>query len=818
MTARDLFNTVGWNKMSAVGESRKGSTSPSTDTKPIPFRLRIQLLNLSQKLRNEDNQRDTELDVMKSFFRNRMPAEQYNNITKGYELFAYLEENHLISEDNLQALELPLGECGRGGTLERLLREGESESVGCPLRGGVMADLEVYSPTDTSKVEEPYRQCLARVGNSIATSDGSLAELVYLCPELPLSYLDSKKVSNAHELFRHLEQKGLISCWKLSYLYCRLWVLQRKDLCKEVEQYVDKARMRKPHIPTLAERTSQDFVRSYSYPEGVQPKSNLLKASQVDSLPASLPRLKRQDSITQQDNTGPCVGMDREGTEGQGGGRDADVESTDGPLVRYPPDDPHAIPCPEIDKPVVQQSRVVDVTQNTDQPRHRTGTSSEHKRHLLHTRLPDAPGATPDIAFLNKKVYKWLQWSLLWNVTYGFLCALIALVAVMMVVKLLLELSICDCGTAVLNLVGRGVTHLVVPTITIHIMVQIAEDPDVGKMRILYTSREAELVFEAVIEKLSSHKELEQLTKISSVTEKVNNLLNSKLSSIMVASLLQSTIFFAELAYIGAANFPHFEGLASHVAAVCRLVLIFGAFFIHLVTGVAVCLYLFEMRLREYLARVVDEAHKKQLKSVEQDAKEARKIILKRWSTFQTVMTFLSLTHILLLMYSIWSATPFRCYGDSVTFNEEELKQVPLSWILWIMISLLCHAGVYNCFGFTTGRVIAVFLQLFSMLLCLMDKTSPKWGLMIQIANVVYPCASLFWIHVLACRSIYVKATLSHSRENCKHKHCILLVYNLLTHVRFLFHAIIAVVIFFVVPIAVYREHTLLTKGVHPVR
>ena len=101
------------------------------------------------------------------------------------------------------------------------------------------------------------------------------------------------------------------------------------------------------------------------------------------------------------------------------------------------------------------------------------------------------------------------------------------------------------------------------------------------------------------------------------------------------------------------------------------------------------------------------------------------------------------------MVYSIWSSTPFRCYGDSVTFNEMELRQVPMSWLLWVIISLLCHTCVYNYYSFTAGRITAVTLQVFSLSLCLLDHTNPKWGLMIQITNVVYPCATLFWICVV---------------------------------------------------------------------
>ena len=101
------------------------------------------------------------------------------------------------------------------------------------------------------------------------------------------------------------------------------------------------------------------------------------------------------------------------------------------------------------------------------------------------------------------------------------------------------------------------------------------------------------------------------------------------------------------------------------------------------------------------------------------------------------------------MVYSIWSSTPFRCYGDSVTFNEMELRQVPMSWLLWVIISLLCHTCVYNYYSFTAGRITAVTLQVFSLSLYLLYHTNPKWSLMIQITNVVYPCTSLFWICVV---------------------------------------------------------------------
>ena len=784
------------------------------------FRLRVQLLGLSHKLKDEDKQEDTELDVIKSFFRNRMPAERYKKITKGYQLFAYLEDKQVISEDNLQALEAPLEACGRSGTLEGLLRGvgGETIAGGCPLRSGVLAnlDMEVYSATDTSKVDGLYRQCLCRVGNGIATSDGSLAELVYLCPELPLNFMTSKTVCSAHELFHHLEQKGLICCWKLSYLYCRLSVLERKDLCKEVEQYADKARRLMPRITSPAQKKrSEHYVRAHSNPEQGEGSMPTLMKTKVSSLPPALLRLSRQgnvqqqESFTERDGAAQCAETTTQGSEDEGR-RGVDSEVTDGPLIDHKPNN---------DKPVVHPGGGIDVTQDRSGLQQRNKMLREGERNSSHTRSPDASSYTaPDITFLNHRVYRCLRSVLLWNVPYGILCAVIVLVAVMMVIKFLVELSVCGCGTAVLNLLGRGMTHVCLPTIILHIMVRIAEDNRMSNMRMLSCSRESESVLEAVIQKLSSCKELEHLRGMSSVAERVNYVLNSKLSLIMSAALLQSMVMLTQVMYLGAANYPHFMGIASHVAAVCRAVMVVGAFFIHLVTGIAICLYLFEMRVREYLAHIVHMAREKEVDTVEQTAEEAREIILQRWRTFQTVMTFLSVVHTLLLVYSIWSSTPFRCCGDSVTFNEMELRQVPMSWLLWVIISLLCHTCVYNYYSFTAGRITAVTLQVFSLSLCLLDHTSPKWGLMIQITNVVYPCASLFWICVLACRNVYRKVLLSLGSVKKDHRmHSTLLWCILLTHTRFVFYASLTVVILFIVPIAVYNEYTLLTKGVHSV-
>ena len=137
---------------------------------------------------------------------------------------------------------------------------------------------------------------------------------------------------------------------------------------------------------------------------------------------------------------------------------------------------------------------------------------------------------------------------------------MIVLVAVMMVIMLLVELSVCGCGTAVLNLLGRGMTHVCLPTIILHIMVRIAEDNRMSNMRMLSFSHESESVLEAVIQKLSSCKELEHLRGMSSVAERVNYMLNSKLSLIMSAALLQSMVLFTQVMYLGAANYPHFMG------------------------------------------------------------------------------------------------------------------------------------------------------------------------------------------------------------------------------------------------------------------
>ena len=113
---------------------------------------------------------------------------------------------------------------------------------------------------------------------------------------------------------------------------------------------------------------------------------------------------------------------------------------------------------------------------------------------------------------------------------------------------------------------------------------------------------------------------------------------------------------------------------------------------------------------------------------------------------------------------------------------------------------------------------MAVMLQMFSLLFCLLDHTSLKWGLMIQITNVVYPCASLFWICVLACRNVHLSAFFSISAGEKGHQlHGALIWCNVLTDIRFLFHASLALAIILIVPSAMYNEYTLLTKGVQSV-
>ena len=54
---------------------------------------------------------------------------------------------------------------------------------------------------------------------------------------------------------------------------------------------------------------------------------------------------------------------------------------------------------------------------------------------------------------------------------------------------------------------------------------------------------------------------------MSSVAERVNYMLNSKLSLIMSAALLQSMILLTQVMCLGATNYPHFMGIASHVRA-----------------------------------------------------------------------------------------------------------------------------------------------------------------------------------------------------------------------------------------------------------
>ena len=776
------------------------------------FGLRVKLLHLSHKLKDEDNQQVTELDVIKSFFRSKMSAEHYNKITKGYQLFAYLEDKQLISQDNLQALEAPLNACGRSGTLECLSHESRSETTAwsCPmeLKSGVLAnlDMEVYSATDTSKVEDLYQQCLCHVGNGIATSNGSLAELVYLCPEVPLSLMNSKTLCSPRQLFNHLEQKGLISCWKLSYLYCRLCVLGRRDLCKEVEQYASFARMHMPRInPSMERKLLKNYVRSHSEPERRDGSVFTLLKNKMSSLPASLLRLRRQGK---QDVT-TLHANKREQVSEAGGRREDGGENCDGPLVVHKPNS---------GKLALQLRGAVDEQDKSEWKREqqRERITRDGESHSACTGSPNTGDrcTTQNITVFNHKVYRYLQNVLLWNASYGLFCAVLVLVAVMIVVKFLVELSACGSGTAVLNLLGRGMTNMCIPTIIIYIMVRMAEDNCVSNMRVLSCSRESERVLNAVIQKLLSRQELENLKGMSSAVERVNFLLNSKLNLIVSVALLRTMAFFVQVLYQRAANYPHFSGIASYVAGVCTAVMGIGASFIHLVTGIAVSLYLFEMHFQEYLAYIVNTAQQLHVNTVKEAAEEAREIIFQRWRTFQTVMTFLSVVHMLLLMYSIWSSTPFHCFVDSVTFNKVELRQVPMSWLLWIFISFICHTCVYNFHSFTA----ALMLQMFSLLLCLLDHTSLKWVLILQITYVVYPCGSLFRICVLACRNVYLSVFFSFGSVEKGHRlHSALIWCTVLTDLRFLFHASLALAIVLIVPSAMYNEYTLLTKGVQSV-
>ena len=174
--------------------------------------FRHQLMRISEQLVSD------EVTALTSLFTRMLSLTRRLQIKEGYELFAALEQKKVLTKDkykevlaNLfqtigQEVEASVTEFEKGMTESRkFLSLPESPAV------------SVLVEDSLEHLKGAYRQCLSSLSDCLAREDGSLQKMVYMCPQLPLRDLD--RIKDGHTLFRKLEEKGLIRCWHLPYLY-----------------------------------------------------------------------------------------------------------------------------------------------------------------------------------------------------------------------------------------------------------------------------------------------------------------------------------------------------------------------------------------------------------------------------------------------------------------------------------------------------------------------------------------------------------------------------------------------------------------------
>lgn len=205
--------------------------------------FRHQLMRVSEHLQSD------EVDMLTSLFARRLPLKERLRIKEGYELFAALEQRKVLTKDKYKGVLIDMfqtiGQEPEVSVAE--FEEGVVESrrvLNLSASPPIAASME--APPD--HLEDAYSQCLVSLSNSLAREDGSLQKVVYMCPQLPLK--DVAAIEDGHTLFRKLEEKGLIGCWRLLYLHVCFLAAERWDLCDKVERCSESAKQTLLRIST----------------------------------------------------------------------------------------------------------------------------------------------------------------------------------------------------------------------------------------------------------------------------------------------------------------------------------------------------------------------------------------------------------------------------------------------------------------------------------------------------------------------------------------------------------------------------------------
>ena len=667
----------------------------SADEKRL-FTFRRQLLSISESLTKN------EVDSMKFVYRSRMPRKRYFRIEEGYQLFAYLEQKDLLTVSSYHEVLTSLLEvCGRDARgivsdFTRIMRSFLSLNF--------EADVDITTEEPGSQLEELYRTCIAKVTGGLAKEDSSLQKLIYVCVCLPLKCVEQTK--DGFALIQSLEKRGVLSCWKLSYLFRSLQAAYRHDLCSVLQLYTKKALVATPihHTRAFAITPIQRslYDRSYSSP---------------DRLPSSLGQHPPVKPLYQSLKILHCKGI----------------------LYQSPTDHEGALAGPS-----VAENRSQFATHDSD--------------------------SKVDFRFsiFDHPTYHIANYIFSFRPVYPLLVSIMLLTCVMTFVKFPVEWIQCGPATAILNLVGRILTHGGIPFYVLSTIPSILRDSKVKSCRFVShpNRKDTQEVLTRIVKKLSTDLEWQDLEKVSVCPiQKVNYLLHQKLSYVSITSLVQSTTFSVCFFLIISANWSTFTGLTTDTfARLYCFIMITTSLLIHGSVTLSVSLYLFEMRMCEYLTYVIHYSSKKKAKEVVCDAKQLKQVLENRWKGFSVVFKCFSLAYVVILALSVFLRAPFRCKGGKeIDFTEDDLTDIPSSWLCWILVSFMAQLLVCWYRVFIHGRIITILVQVFVVAFLIYQRVEghhPKWVGLLQIVHILYPLAYGLSMYYVVCCHMWTRTSL----------------------------------------------------------
>ena len=628
------------------------------DLDRLAFRHR--LMQVSEQLESDD------VRTLKSLFTRKLTAKKRHTVTEGYELFAALEEKGELTTDEYSGVLRDLFETlGRDPELcvaefEKGLAESRKALSAVPH----ICTLTRDSPED---LYEAYSQCLVHLGDNLAREDGSLQKVVYMCPQLPLKYLEA--IQDGHALFRKLEEKGLIRCWCLSYLYVCFLAAERIDLCNEVEQHSELAKQ---------------ILFQSSAPE--------------------------------------CVN----------GGRFPSLS------LKWP-----------WRRPLISSEQPISVEDVQDSP-HPAGKGS----------LSGASASR--VTVFDHRLYCWMEAALSSKVIFGILAFAILLSCLLSVVNYPIDKAFCNGYTATHNLLARLTVCGTIPSYVIWRISRTITRSKLKSCKLLNRAWNEEYckVFERIITSLSTNNEDNDLEGKSTV-EKVNTILTRKLVSVTVTSVVQSAVSAIGFFLLHAASWYTFAGLTDTVTRCFCLIMILAYFATNALVGAVLTLYLFEMRVREYLLYVIHYSGKK-VRPLCDDARELKKVLDERWWEMNIAWKIPSFFYLALLASSLYFQAPFFCAGGkTISFTEDDLQDLPRYWLFWVIISFVGYIFAYSYWTFIYGRIVAIVTLIVDILFVLLMRVGsssyPKWAGLTHIVVVLCPLAAHLSTHYIACVHIWLQ-------------------------------------------------------------